>query len=150
MTTQTEQERIDHIRAFFASLAPDGPLEHLRKQGDVREVDVSAAMLCHAESSFYVSLHVEIPGDLGVRPGPETRWNGYRRQRVDRGPDGRWPDEIRIEFAPATAHTIAKFIGICTSESGPALNFVEFSPSIFLVERVPPVMILFLGDPGDR
>ncbi len=92
--------------------------------------------------SLYISLHDQPTGERNAQPGPELSYPGYRRIRVDRRSEGRWPERLTIEFPHGTASCWARFFGISHSETGTVLWFDEIHPHIYIDDVVTPQLIL--------
>ncbi len=99
-------------------------------------VDVSGAV-----PALYISLHDWLLGDR-VELGPELSYPGYRRQRVERGADGKWPAQITLEFPIGTAICWARAFGVSHREDGDVLFWHEVRPHIYIDPVVIPRLYL--------
>jgi hypothetical protein len=89
---------------------------------------------------LYISLHADVPGGHG--DPAELNYPGYRRQFVDRRPDGQWPERIALDFPMGTASCWARSFGISHGEASPVLWISEIHPHIYIDSVVIPRLIL--------
>lgn len=97
-------------------------------------------------AALYISLHSELPGARNDQSAHELSYPGYTRVGVARLPDGRWPEQIRIDFPSGTATCVARYfgIGICASGRGELLRAYGIHPHIHIdaVSSTTPILIL--------
>lgn len=95
-------------------------------------------------SSLFISLHARIAGERDLRMGSELNYPEYRRKRVDRGTNGQWPEQVRLDFAQGTTIECVEawYFGISHSETGELLYSDLIHPRIAIAVGVTPILML--------
>lgn len=95
-------------------------------------------------AALYISLHTRLAGERSAQLGDELNYPGYRRQRVDRCADGRWPERVTLDFAKGAIDTDVEawFFGVSHSESGEVLWIDEIHPRIYIDRQIVPQLTI--------
>ncbi len=95
-------------------------------------------------AELYISLHSGLAAMRDAELGAELDYPGYRRVRVERGTDGRWPERAFLIFAEGTAgvEVVARFFGLSRTPTDQVSYYDEIYPNIHIADRVVPQLIL--------